>query len=738
MKQQHAIPFDPQTAGGYLYLSGGSHSSGKGCPDWGSNDPAELCFIGDRLGTLVLQYADGSSGRVPLVLGYTLWLRCIRYELCAPFFGEGRDEELAQGMQRSLQLFGAWEGAEEWLLRIALPKPLAGVSVEPAEEKNGTPVFDKAYCAGEPADEAQRVFFVAHTVMPDAPVPAFVSAALDAVCHALHTFESDFEAAPEEFVFPQPPQGFQPVFSGTRLAAVATGSVYHNMKDLGSRTDADGFLHTSYPDAPSWWYDGFGPYVPRVGSYTANFYSRDAGRAIMTLAAYGYGDAAAAACGFGNRWMMYYREQGLQLAGVPIPGHYSVMPNTPLIYSQVLTKLAKPALADDPDGSQLSAWPTRYTFERFGEGHGNVGNPETDGHGLMMMANRAAWRAQGADPDYVRKNWTYINEMAEWILWSYAHPELSFVENDLLYGETEAAMNDYTLYTNVPCYLGLLSLAEMAQAAGEEAAAESWRQTAGRLRRAIDAHLTDGQGWKAEKFGFHHDPVLTMLADVYGYDTADMPADWVARSRASYETDRLNAAQHGWYGPKGIGYDHAMITQNALLLDRMADADGLLNSLCKLSYAPRLPEPYLIPEALSVDAAKGVLRRQGDLGNLVQQAEAMKCWLLAVGVSPLREGTVKVMPRLPAGWSVKVQAAPVPASGLCAALQVSAVRENAQSIELHFAGEGDARLQVRFGPFDAKYDTAQVKLNGEARILPLQQSGDSKWAWLELPALPRQ
>ena len=27
------------------------------------------------------------------------------------------------------------------------------------------------------------------------------------------------------------------------------------------------------------------------------------------------------------------------------------------------------------------------------------------------------------------------------------------------------------------------------------------------------------------------------------------------------------------------------------------------------------------------------------------------------------------------------------------------------------SGEGDARLQVRFGPFDAKYDTAQVKLN---------------------------
>ena len=38
------------------------------------------------------------------------------------------------------------------------------------------------------------------------------------------------------------------------------------MKNLCGRTDPDGFIHTSYHDAPSWRYDGFGPYVLKANS----------------------------------------------------------------------------------------------------------------------------------------------------------------------------------------------------------------------------------------------------------------------------------------------------------------------------------------------------------------------------------------------------------------------------------------------------------------------------------------
>lgn len=50
--------------------------------------------------------------------------------------------------------------------------------------------------------------------------------------------------------------------------------------------------------------------------------------------------------------------------------------------------------------------PIHYEFASFRffekEECGNLGNQETDGHGLMMMANFAAWCAHGRSGDYVR------------------------------------------------------------------------------------------------------------------------------------------------------------------------------------------------------------------------------------------------------------------------------------------------------------------------------------------------
>ena len=736
------IPFRTEDEGisaKYLYVLGGHHSPDQGCPPWGTSDPADIRFIGDRLGTLVIRYADGSKSCVPLVLGYTMWLHNIWGQSLAPFLGEARDETLTKLLEDALCLYGAWENKDTGILRIALPDiPVVSVMVETNPEKHGTPVFVNGYITDaetiEESGEEAAAFFATHTVSCDDRVPVAVQKALDAIGRALHTFESDFDEAPLMFAYPQEPKGYKIHFSGSRVAEIATGVVYHNMENLVKRTDEDGFIHTSYQGAPTWWYEGFGPYVANAGNYWYSFYSRDGARAIMTLNGYGHTTEATAACGFGNRWMMVYPEKGLTIGGKPIPGHFSVIPNMPFIYSQCLTKLGVPALCDDPDAAEemSGGWPTRYTKKRFGEEYENLGNQETDGHGLMMMGNYLVWCNLGKPAAYVQENWTYVNECAKWILWCFDNPDVSFVENDLLYGETEAAMNTYTLYANVPCYLGLMGYAEMAEAAGKEEEAALWRTYAARLRGGIDAGFTEDGKWNAQKFGFIHDPVLTMLADYYGYDITDMPSDWVERSRAVYEKDLENTVAHGWYGASGIGYNHSMITQNALLLDRMEDAGKLVESLSKLSYAPRLPDPYMVPEGLAVDVKKGVLRRQGDLGNLVQLAEAMKCYLLVMGISPLRENTLKIMPRLPRGWGMSVERFPVQNSKLSLSMTVSYPEGDRQTMTLDCEGERlDRDLQIRFGPFDTHKDEVTVTLNGTTYVLPLMQSGDKQWAWLK-------
>ncbi len=732
--------------GKYLYAVGGYHSTDTGCPAWGTSDPSDIRFIDDRLGDLIITYANGTVDTVPLILGYTLWLHSTWMESPAPFFGEGKDEALSARLMETLSLYGAWDRRDKWVLRVALrdaaiisvevmtnpdknsTRPVLSVytvpwgTVEDVPHKKGTPVFTEIFITNEETlpdlGEDAPEFFTTHTIYPDDIPMERIKENLDAVCHALHTFDEDFDKAPA-FIIPDDFHKYRVTFTGSPLAAIATGAVYHNMKNLCERTDPDGFIHTSYKDAPSWRYDGFGPYVARANSYYDSYYARDCARAIMTLTNFGQTEKAENACRLGNEFMMAYPRDGVILGGIPVPGHFSVMCNKPYIYSKLLIH---------------HGWPTRYTRERFGDEFENLGNQETDGHGLMMMANYAAWCAKGATPAYVTENWTSIRECVNWIMWCFEHPELSFMEHDLLYGETEAAMNDYTLYANLPCYFGLLGYIEMAKAAGMTEDAALWQTYADRLQGGIDRGLTDGDGWLLKKCGFLHDPTVTMMSDIYGYDTADMPAEWVARSRVSYSADLGRTVDFGYYGVRGgIGYDHSMMTQNALLLDQTADADELVNSLCRICYAPRLPEPYLVPEGMAIDAAKGIFRRQGDLGNLVQLAEAMKCFHLVVGISPLWGETVKIMPRLPKGWGLLIKDFPLTNTNATVDMETAYPVDNTQSMTLSLHGECPAKsVRLRFGPFVPNAECVNVTLNGKCYDLPTELCGDAAWAWLEV------
>ena len=190
----------------------------------------------------------------------------------------------------------------------------------------------------------------------------------------------------------------------------------------------------------------------------------------------------------------------------------------------------------------------------------------------------------------------------------------------------------------------------------------------------------------------------------------------------------------GYYGVRGgIGYDHAMMTQNALLLDQTADADRLVNSLCRICYAPRLPEPYLVPEGMAIDAEKGIFRRQGDLGNLVQLAEAMKCFHIVTGISPLWGDAVKIMPRLPQGWRVSVKDFPLVNTGATVNMETAYPEDHTQSMMLSVCGEIPvSSLRVRFGPFAPDCETAAVTFNGVTHTLPTEPCGDANWAWLEV------
>ena len=174
-----------------------------------------------------------------------------------------------------------------------------------------------------------------------------------------------------------------------------------------------------------------------------------------------------------------------------------------------------------------------------------------------------------------------------------------------------------------------------------------------------------------------------------------------------------------------------MITQNALLLDRMDAAGKLIESLSRICYAPRLPEPYLVPEGFTADVAKGIYRRQGDLGNLVQLAEALKCYLVAIGISPVHDQVLQLMPRLPKGWGAAVTEFPVQNTNATLTFNVGKPKRGRQRIDWSLSSmDGIKRVDVRFGPFEAGRTKAKVKLNGKKYTIPLKDSGDSSWGWI--------
>lgn len=150
---------------------------------------------------------------------------------------------------------------------------------------------------------------------------------------------------------------------------------------------------------------------------------------------------------------------------------------------------------------------------------------------------------------------------------------------------------------------------EMAQAAGKTREATVWTELADRMERAILDGFSDGRQWNPEKFGFFHDPSMSIYADYVGYDVRnDAPAAWYSLCDNTYRSDIDRYIGNAFFGPRGLGYDHNIITQTSMLLDRSDDYDRFLTNLSKLCYSPRLPKPFIVPEGASYSREQGMYR----------------------------------------------------------------------------------------------------------------------------------
>jgi len=307
-------------------------------------------------------------------------------------------------------------------------------------------------------------------------------------------------------------------------------------------------------------------------------------------------------------------------------------------------------------------------------------------------------------------------------------------------------MQKASMYCDFPCYLGLLTYAEMAERSGRNEKAKRWRLQAKRLFDAMEAYYpitidTWGDVWNPKKnamFEYLHSTLAPACIgmDYYGYDVMNkLPPDWRSRTERTYQM-QLTKNQPPYAATAGIGYGQGYITQTALLMDRMSDADKMVEWMAKVCFAPRLEHPFRVPEGAVISDNGLMWRRWGDLGNLYQLVEVLHTIHLILGIDDLNPNQLVIMPRLPLSWeSMEVQQWPVRtmSGGNSRLLNLAMKTErtkNSVKINVSFRQPVDS-FKIRLGPFETEAVSLEVICNGKKKIEPLEQSGDTKWAWME-------
>ncbi len=732
----------------YLYLFGCINSVDRP-PYAGGADDFKNLFAGDKVGDLRIQYRSGMVDTIPLLFGYTLWWHDEYHAPPEPFKSDpGRKAVLDRALYVAN---GIGNGSEPYYLRIGLRNELVlGIELSDNASKAGHPVIDGITFAdvfnalpldsarflaadGGPMPDGLSAWLADHSVASSDPMPHSRQDALRDLSRVIYTFPVDIDARAISRMDPVDPEhtfsGPDVKFTGPPEAAILTNVFLENSIGLLGRVDDDtGMVHESALKAEN--YKEWVGYLPDAQPYYNDSFTRT--HIIALLSNMGFLAKADKAIDYFDRWMMYFPKAypAIQMGGKPVPGHATVLANKPHSYFDDFSK---------------HGWPTKFKTRDYG-------NPETDGHGLLMQGRHRAWTKAGRTKEWIDLRWEAIHEAAEWIPWCLDNPQLSLSEHGLLYSESEAGMEMESLYCNVLCYFGLLAYAEMADTAEKADFAGRWRAQAERLLDAMNAYFPTtlehwGDVWDREKVTGNEKgwgpsaamvPILEAM-ELYGYDAVSrMPAGWAERTARTY--DLLSAKRSPRYcEPATMGYGQGFMTQSALLLDQMDDATHMAEWMARFCFAPRQPHPFRVPECVMMKSDGSMWARRGDLGNGFQMGEVLMTCHILLGMNDFDANTLKLMPRLPIGWtgvSVKKWPVRIISSGRSemAMLSMELERDNdCKRCDLKLSvDEPVDNVTVRLGPFRMAARQLTVRIDRSHADATLFESGDSKWSWVPI------
>lgn len=686
-------------------------------------DYSSRFFVGDEVGKISLEYADGSTQVFPLILGEGVWWGQAFYRYPDPF---PTDPQLRKALAAALHLYPAALVEDGNYVAVITPRPsplrsitiesspakkgavaIAGITVEPAENSK---IAGAVALPGGSSSAQFEKFVREKSLRPLGEHQSEAQHRLNELQRALYTSDENFKGRAVAEI-PHGYSGPDVSFNGDIFTKILANAFRYNLKDITDKIDEDGTYHTSTKGAVSWGGSGFGTFRTDVGMYYGASWSRDMGRSLEELTELGYLKDGKSCADYCLRMARLWEEQpSLKIRGEFLPPHWG-------------------RVANRPDKSAAF---------------------ENDGHALIVLFLYKLWQRLPNRNEWLRSRWADVKAAGDWILWQFDHPEISGATDGVLHTTGEsAAGNGYSVYADYACMESLEALAQMADSIGENQSAARWRDRAEKMRSAIaDRYIiTDpkyGRVWTLKFAGWPDQSTvlgpLIFRADYQGFAPEDDDPGLHPVNEAAYQRLIDTYRPFGFYG-QAMGYGQGFVTQAALLLDRMRDATQMLDWTAKQIYDPRFGS-YIVPEGVQVDPTGHFWYRTGDLGNGVQEAEIIKALRMVIGVDDTHPSRLQVFPRMPYDWNeIAVQKYPVlfERQGTMDTTFMRYTLERSSSrMKLEITSDKNlGPVTIRLGPFEKQPNANSVRANGKLPAdASVQHSGDSWWVRFTTPVGP--
>ncbi len=675
-------------------------------------DYSRRYFIGDNLGQIQLDYADGTAQAFPLILGESLWWGPPFNRFREPFPADAR---LREAFASAMRLYPAKPVEDGIYAAVITPKAAAlkSIVIQGSAAKQGAPLITGITLEAEGMNEIPGTvaltagvlspsvaqFFEERPLRPLGEDESQTAQELTNLKLAVYSSDESFTG----YVALQKPQeyfGPSVSFKGSLPAEVLANAFCYNVQDSLNKIDGDGMYHTSTKGAV-WWNDA-GMGSPYTGKYYGQSWSRDLGRSLQELSELGYLEKALPCAEYAMRMARLWQETAsLKFHGELLLPHWGRIINQPAVDTAF----------------------------------------ENDGHGLITVFLYKLWQRLPNRDEWLRANWSDVKAAGDWILWLFANPEISGASNGVLRTTGESAGgNGYSAYPDCSCFNALRALAQMADSVGETDSATQWRERAHQMHEAIGKQyiVTDpkyGPAWKLEYAGWPYKTTvlgpLVLSADYEGFAPRNQDDNWRAANEAAYQRLIDTYQPFGFYGLT-MGYGQGFVTQSALLLDRMRDATVMLDWLAKEIYDPRFGS-FIVSEGVQMDPTGRFWYRFGDLGNGVQEMEIVKTLRLVLGVDDTHPERIQFYPRMPYGWNeIAVEKYPVlfEASGKIqiAKLHYKLVRSG-DGMQLEIGADKElGPVAMRLGPFAKRPKASSIRLNEHVPAgASIERNGDSWW-----------